>query len=346
MSTKKILQSVCGALLLLSLIPSIRPAQTPIRVAVLDFDFPENTGELRQLLPNVGQIIMDRIESGLVSLQTYEMVERRRIIKILEEQNLGKGGRIDDQTAAKIGRILGVDAIIYGTISEFSLSGARTDGDYELDNLGVTLKAHYTLTNTTTGRILISEESIGQAGSRSPNARRNIQSQGMNPMDLTAVLCKKLGGKWCNKVPLTSRTQLPQRPPRHDLRSFVEHCRSLANSAVAEATSKIIARVQETKIRGTDNRRGSINKTDGRVLRVSGSMLYISGIDTGGVQPGDKFQVRRLTSDRDAAGNVVSFTEKVGEVEIVEVQSSVAVGRFSSTTNDLKPQKGDQVTKY
>jgi hypothetical protein len=43
-----------------------------------------------------------------------EVIEREQIFKILDEQRLSKTGIIDESTSAKIGRILGVDAIVVG----------------------------------------------------------------------------------------------------------------------------------------------------------------------------------------------------------------------------------------
>jgi len=47
----------------------------------------------------------------------YTVVERGQLEKVLQEQNLSNTGIVDDSQAAKIGKILGIDAIITGSVS-------------------------------------------------------------------------------------------------------------------------------------------------------------------------------------------------------------------------------------
>src|SRR5947209_19553516 len=46
------------------------------------------------------------------------MIERNAIDKILNEQNFANSDRVDPTTAAKIGKVLGVDAVVMGSITE------------------------------------------------------------------------------------------------------------------------------------------------------------------------------------------------------------------------------------
>lgn len=47
----------------------------------------------------------------------FTIVERSRLEQVLGEQSLGKSGVIDETQAASLGKVLGVDAIIVGTVS-------------------------------------------------------------------------------------------------------------------------------------------------------------------------------------------------------------------------------------
>jgi hypothetical protein len=53
------------------------------------------------------------------------LVERDKLDAIMSEQKLGMSGAIDASTAARMGRILGLNAIVTGSISEF---GTTTEG--------------------------------------------------------------------------------------------------------------------------------------------------------------------------------------------------------------------------
>ena len=56
------------------------------------------------------------------------LIERAAIDKLIAEQNFSNSDRADPVTAAKIGRILGVDAIILGTITHYDYEDKVTGG--------------------------------------------------------------------------------------------------------------------------------------------------------------------------------------------------------------------------
>lgn len=100
------------------------------RIAVLDFDF-ASTGLTSSVLNWYGsrgpsQGVSDMLTNKLVQDGNYIVVERSRIQAVLAEQNLGQSGRVDASTAAQIGRILGVDAVVIGSITRFNLQEGRS----------------------------------------------------------------------------------------------------------------------------------------------------------------------------------------------------------------------------
>lgn len=68
---------------------------------------------------DVGQGITDLLTDDLVKNGTYEVVERQDINKVLAEQNFSNSDRADPATAAKIGKLLGVNAIVVGSVTQF-----------------------------------------------------------------------------------------------------------------------------------------------------------------------------------------------------------------------------------
>src|SRR5256885_163048 len=97
-------------------------AQEKKRIAVLDFDYATVTSNVYAYFgsnQDVGKGIADLLVTKLVQGGAYTVIERKQIEKILAEQNFGKSGRVDDATAAKLGKILGVDALIVGSINTF-----------------------------------------------------------------------------------------------------------------------------------------------------------------------------------------------------------------------------------
>jgi len=57
----------------------------------------------------------------LVNTGKFTVIERSELQKVLDEQELGKKGVLDPATAARVGKVLGVQLFILGTVTEFSL---------------------------------------------------------------------------------------------------------------------------------------------------------------------------------------------------------------------------------
>lgn len=100
------------------------------RVAVFDFDYATvQTASAAAFGTNVdvGKGISDLLVRHLVQDGTYSVIERKAMDKILGEQNFSNSDRADANSAAKIGRILGVDAIIVGSITQFGYDNKNTN---------------------------------------------------------------------------------------------------------------------------------------------------------------------------------------------------------------------------
>lgn len=88
-------------------------------IAVLPFD----DGSIKQTWGekyNLGKGVADELVTALLATNRFRLIERAEIEKVLDEQDLEKDGVIDPTTAAKIGKILGVQYLIIGRITEFS----------------------------------------------------------------------------------------------------------------------------------------------------------------------------------------------------------------------------------
>jgi curli biogenesis system outer membrane secretion channel CsgG len=92
------------------------------RVAVLDFDYAtvhSNVSAIFGSNVDVGKGVTDLLVTYLVKYGNYSVIERKILDKILAEQNFSNSDRADSSSAAKIGKLLGVDAIIVGSITQF-----------------------------------------------------------------------------------------------------------------------------------------------------------------------------------------------------------------------------------
>jgi curli biogenesis system outer membrane secretion channel CsgG len=102
--------------------PPAAPQGRKKRVAVFDFDFTAiPSATIAQLGQNVdiGKGVTNLLVKYLVQDGTYSVIERQALDKIMSEQNFSNSDRVNPNSAAKIGKILGVDAMIVGSITQF-----------------------------------------------------------------------------------------------------------------------------------------------------------------------------------------------------------------------------------
>ncbi len=141
-------------------------------MAVVNFDYATVQGGLSAIFGtnvNVGKGIADLLVVKLVEGGVYSVIERKAIDKLVAEQNFSNSDRADPATAAKIGKLLGVNAIIIGSITQFGRDDKTTSvggsalggitGKYGLGGVGkkqskaaVVVSAR--IVDTSTGEIL------------------------------------------------------------------------------------------------------------------------------------------------------------------------------------------------
>ncbi|MCI0422750.1 MAG: curli production assembly protein CsgG [Acidobacteria bacterium] len=88
------------------------------RVSVMDFEF----GTVQRWWDgnwDIGKGISDLLVDRLISEGTFSVIERRKLDMVLAEQNFSNSERADSSTAARVGKVLGVNAIILGSITQF-----------------------------------------------------------------------------------------------------------------------------------------------------------------------------------------------------------------------------------
>jgi hypothetical protein len=337
MKMKSVLFTIGAILNLLAGAASATFAQSqPIRVGILDFKSLQRADYRYQ--GDINQVIANKIEGGLVSLSSYKMVERNNISTLNREFDLINSGVIDKQTAARLGRVHGADAIIYGSINEFSISGQRDDGQYRLSDLKVTLKVQVKMTQVESWNHLFSNEFVATApvaGQALPMDDEYLKDPGKLIDDL-----KNWGGILKKKRPTPTRMNRP------DGQQEIAYCNQLVNSAVDVLVASIISKIQSTKLESARYVAEISSSISGNVLAVRpGNIVMITGINRTLAKPGDRLRVKRTEKVQDpTTGKLVAFDNLVGEVEVLEIQDSgVLRARFSSSTDDT-PKAGDKVT--
>lgn len=92
------------------------------RVAVLDFDYSTVRSSSAAIFGtdlDIGRGVADLLITDLVKDGSYSVIERAALNQVLAEQNFSNSERADPTSAARLGKLLGVDAIIVGSITQF-----------------------------------------------------------------------------------------------------------------------------------------------------------------------------------------------------------------------------------
>jgi curli biogenesis system outer membrane secretion channel CsgG len=302
-------------------------AQQKKRIAILNFDYGTVRNYVTQIFggdQDIGKGIADLMVEKLVRDGTYSVIERAALDKVLAEQNFSNSDRADSTTAAKIGRVLGVDAIVVGTITQFGrddkstgIGGAAAGsilGKYGFGGVGTKKsKAVVGITarmiSTDTAEILAAATGSGQS------TRSGVSLLGSGG---------SAGGYGAGNFDMTSS-------------NFHE---TILGEAVHQAVDSVVKQLEQdaTKIPAKQV------QIEGLVADATGNSLVLNVGSRAGVKVGDRLEVRRKVRDiKDpATGKVIrSIEDKVGEVAITEVDDLSSVGTFSGSS---AAKVGDKVT--
>lgn len=164
--------------------------QGKLRVAVVAF---ENNSTWSYWGDNLGRAAADVFITALMGTGKFSMIERDKVDIVMAEQDFGATGRITPQSAAQIGKMLGVDLLLTGSITQFSIS--RTGGGIRGVSVGITtgkIVMQCRLVNTTTGEIIVAAEEENKktlvgARYRSVNFRQSFDSGMANDIMHPAV---------------------------------------------------------------------------------------------------------------------------------------------------------------
>ncbi len=101
-------------------------------IAVIEFS------DLQGNVTNFGRFLSEELITKLFETGKFKVIERQLLDKVIAEQKLSLQGVVDPESAKKLGKILGVDAICSGTITD----------------LGQSLEINARLISTQTGEIV------------------------------------------------------------------------------------------------------------------------------------------------------------------------------------------------
>lgn len=286
------------------------PAGRKKRVAIFDFDYATVQSASSAAFGtnvDVGKGISDLLVRHLVQDGTYSVIERKAMDKILGEQNFSNSDRADANSAAKIGRILGVDAIIVGSVTQFGNDTKNTKvggggggwGGYGLGGFShkktkAIVQVDARIVNIDTAEI------IGVASGKGESSRESTSLLGS-------------GGHWSGwgggAVDFGSS----------DFQQTI--LGEAVNAAVEQMTTELVADAPKLSTR-------TIN-VEGLVASVDGGQIVLNIGSKAGLKVGDQLTVKRITKEiKDpSTGKVIrKMTSDVGVIKLTDVDEVSAVG--------------------
>ena len=292
-------------------------AQEKMRVAVLDFDYATVKTDVAAIFgtdQDIGKGITDLLIDKLVNDHVYRMVDRQAMAKILAEQNFSNSNRADPNTAAHIGKLLGVQAIIVGSITQFgrddkNYGGAGQGGTWHgvgMGSLGLkkskaTVGITARIIDVNTGEILASSTGTGssqRSGTSVGGSGSNWYSGGGGRLDMGS-------------------SNFGQTIIGEAVKGAVS---TLGAALDADATTMPVA-APPPRV-----------PVSGLVADVNGAELVLNVGSAQGVRVGDTFAITRTgrVIKDPATGKVLrSIDTAIGNVHITSVDSGSAVGSFS-----------------
>jgi curli biogenesis system outer membrane secretion channel CsgG len=281
------------------------------RVAVLDFDY----GTVRTYSAalfgsdiDIGKGIGDLLVKYLVQDGTYSVIERKALDKVLAEQNFSTSDRANPASAAQLGKLLGVDAIIVGSITQFGNETKNTNiggGGGNWRGFGVGgfgRKKSKAIVNIDARMVNIdTAEIIGVADGHGESQRESTSLLGG-------------GGNWHGfgggNVDFGSS-------------NFQE---TIIGEAVKKATEQLSAGL----IANNTKLQARVINVEGLVAAVEGNQIILNVGGKAGLKVGDTLSVERVTKEiKDpATGKVIRrLSTQAGTIQITDVDDVSAVAK-------------------
>jgi TolB-like protein len=88
------------------------------------FPFEDNTEQSEENA--FAETISEMMVTALAQTNRYRLMERTQLDKVLDEQALGQSGALEQQTAVEVGKLIGVNVVLVGSVS-------KLDDRFELD---------------------------------------------------------------------------------------------------------------------------------------------------------------------------------------------------------------------
>ncbi len=308
-----LLMTVIGVLLLVS--SAWAQGETKKRIALFDFEF----GSVHRWWSwdwDIGKGIADMIVTDLVRDGTYSVVERKQLEKILQEQNFSNSDRANPATAARIGKVLGVNAIVIGSITQFGMEERKVGAGGFGGRLGGVL---------------------GRVGTQKGKANVVIDARMVDTE--TAEILAVASGKG-----ISSRSGLDLAGVGGGAGGAIDmNSSDFQETIIGEATRQAVDELTRQLVSQAERIQATKIELGGLVADVEGNVLVLNVGRNQGLNVGDVVAIERVIKEvKDpATGEVLRvITQAIGTAKITSVDDRSAMAEFAGVG---QPQVGDAV---
>jgi TolB-like protein len=107
---------------------------------------------------NLGRLLSELIAAELAQRPPFVVVERERLDQVMKEHRLSDLGVVDEDTAAKFGRVLGAESLVSGTVAEAGASYVVTVRQVDVETGKVLVSG--TVTFERAGLVALSSDAV------------------------------------------------------------------------------------------------------------------------------------------------------------------------------------------
>jgi curli biogenesis system outer membrane secretion channel CsgG len=243
------------------------------RIAVIEFDDRSGYGR------NIGQGVSDMLVTALVESEKFLVIERSELDEILKEQGLGMSGAVTPQSAAQVGKLLGIEMMVTGSISEFGEKEQKVGGGIgSIGGLNIGVKKNKArvavdirMVDVNTGEIIVAKAAEGEDSST------GLDNVGVEDIDFHNT------STWDN-------TQLGK----------------ASREAINQCVEYIVDGMQKVPWQG-------------KIIKADAATIYMKPGSKGGVQAGMVFSVYRPGEeliDPDTGLSLGSEESKIGQIQV------------------------------
>jgi curli biogenesis system outer membrane secretion channel CsgG len=281
------------------------------RIAVLNFDFPfadpQVLSDIFGVNQDIGSGVSAMLIAKLVQDGRFTVIEYSALDKVVAEQNLARSERADPDAASKVGRILGVDAIILGSITRFGPETAPKNDSGKMNSRAVT---------------------GGSVGTKTAKSKAvvDLTIRIVNPAT-SELIATMVGTGFSKEAGTFFYANIRTKQGNFDFTST-----QFANTVLGEATNNAVNQTAVQLLALADKIPYAKYEINGVVAEVTGSELTLNVGSSDGLKLGQTLRVKHIVSKAVVPlpnGGIREFTDDVGIATVTALETASATATFS-----------------